>query len=155
MKDTKKAADFIISILLLILSAFLFLNASRMPSAEKGIGPGDYPMFICAVLFFLALLQLISVIISAKGIPLIDFRAVNTRYLVRTLIMAALTFVYYKLMKPVGFLITTPLYLFASFMLFGYKRKVKGVVIALVFSVAVYILFSRVFMVFLPRGILG
>ena len=155
MKDTKKAADFIISILLLILSAFLFLNASGMPSAEKGIGPGDYPMFICAVLFFLALLQLISVIISAKGIPLIDFRAVNTRYLVRTLIMAALTFVYYKLMKPVGFLITTPLYLFASFMLFGYKRKVKGVVIALVFSVAVYILFSRVFMVFLPRGILG
>ena len=155
MKDTKKAADFIISILLLILSAFLFLNASRMPSAEKGIGPGDYPMFICAVLFFLALLQLISVIISAKGIPLIDFRAVNTRYLVRALIMAALTFAYYKLMKPVGFLITTPLYLFASFMLFGYKRKVKGVVIALVFSVAVYILFSRVFMVFLPRGILG
>ncbi|MGN0906093.1 MAG: tripartite tricarboxylate transporter TctB family protein [Bullifex sp.] len=155
MKDNRKAADFIISIVLLVMSAFLFMNAMKMPSAEKGIGPGDYPKFICAVLFFLSLVQLVSVIASVKGIPLIDFKQINTRYLLRALIMVAATFVYYKLMKPVGFLIMTPLYLFGSFMLFGYKKKVKGAVIAIVFSVAVYLLFTKVFMVFLPRGILG
>ena len=58
-------------------------------------------------------------------------------------------------MKGVGYLLTTPIYLFASFMLFGYKKKVKGAVIAVIFTVCIYLLFTKVFMVFLPRGILG
>ena len=89
------------------------------------------------------------------GIPLIDFSSINKKYLLRALIMLALTLLYYYLLKPVGFLITTPIYLFASFILFGYKRKLKGAVIALIFSIAVYFLFTKVFLVILPRGILG
>ena len=69
--------------------------------------------------------------------------------------MVVITFLYYKLMKPVGFLLTTPIYLFSSFMLFKYKNKIKGLVVAVVFTVVVYFLFTKVFMVFLPRGILG
>ena len=53
MKDTKKAADFIISIILIALSAFLYMTADKMPGATKGIGPGDYPKFICTILFIL------------------------------------------------------------------------------------------------------
>ena len=155
MKDNKKSADFIISILLICLSAFLYMTANKMPSATKGIGPGDYPKFICLILFVLGVVQLISVIISSKGIPLIDFKRINVKYLVRALIMVVMTFVYYKLMKGVGYLLTTPIYLFASFMLFGYKKKVKGAVIAVIFTVCIYLLFTKAFMVFLPRGILG
>lgn len=155
MKDTKKAADFIISIILIALSVFLYMTADKMPGATKGIGPGDYPKFICAILFVLGVIQLISVIVSAKGIPLIAFNEINKKYLLRALIMVVATFVYYKLMKPIGYLLTTPLFLFGSFMLFGYKKKIKGVIIALVFTVVVYLLFTKVFMIFLPRGILG
>ena len=71
MKDTKKAADFIISIILIALSAFLYMTADKMPGATKGIGPGDYPKFICTILFILGVIQLISVVVSCKGIPLI------------------------------------------------------------------------------------
>ena len=94
MKDNKKSADFIISILLICLSAFLYMTANKMPSATKGIGPGDYPKFICLILFVLGVVQLISVIISSKGIPLIDFKRINVKYLVRALIMVVMTFVY-------------------------------------------------------------
>ncbi len=155
MKDTKKAADFIISIILIALSVFLYMTADKMPGATKGIGPGDYPKFICSILFVLGVIQLISVIVSSKGIPFIQFSEINKKFLVRALIMVVATFVYYKLMKPIGYLLTTPLYLFGSFMLFGYKKKIKGVIIAIVFTVVVYLLFTKVFMIFLPRGILG
>ena len=155
MKDTKKAADFIISIILIALSVFLYMTADKMPGATKGIGPGDYPKFICSILFVLGVIQLISVIVSSKGIPFIQFSEINKKFLVRALIMVVATFVYYKLMKPIGYLLTTPLYLFGSFMLFGYKKKIKGAIIAIVFTVVVYLLFTKVFMIFLPRGILG
>lgn len=155
MKDTKKAADFWISLIVIVVSIILFINASNMPQSSRGIGPGDYPKVICAVLFVLGLIQLVVTVIECKGIPLIDFSSINKKYLLRALIMLALTLLYYYLLKPVGFLITTPLYLFASFILFGYKKKVKAAIIAIVFSVAVYFLFTKVFLVILPRGILG
>ena len=155
MKDTKKAADFIISIILIALSVFLYMIADKMPGATKGIGPGDYPKFICTILFILGVIQLISVIVASKGIPLIEIKEINAKYLLRALIMVVATFVYYKLMKPIGYIITTPIFLFGSFMLFGYKKKIKGVIIALIFTIAVYLLFTKVFMIFLPRGILG
>ena len=155
MKDTKKAADFIISIILIALSVFLYMIADKMPDATKGIGPGDYPKFICTILFILGVIQLISVIVASKGIPLIEIKKINAKYLLRALIMVVATFVYYKLMKPIGYIITTPIFLFGSFMLFGYKKKIKGVIIALIFTIAVYLLFTKVFMIFLPRGILG
>ena len=155
MKDTKKAADFWIAILVIALSIIFFIQADRMPGSDRGIGPGDYPKVICYVLFALGAIQLVTVIIRSKGIPLIDFKSINSRYLPRALIMLLLTLLYYKLLKPVGFLLTTPLYLFASFILFGYKKKVKAAIIAIVFSVVVYFLFTKVFLVILPRGILG
>lgn len=155
MKDTKKAADFWISLIVIVGSIILFINASNMPQSSRGIGPGDYPKVICAVLFVLGFVQLIVTVIECKGIPLIDFKAFNRKYLLRALIMLVFTLLYYFLIKPVGFLITTPLYLFASFILFGYKKKLKGAIIALIFSVSVYFLFTKVFLVILPRGILG
>ena len=39
-------------------------------------------------------------------------------------------------------------------MFFGYKKKVVAAVIAVVFSIAVYLLFTKVFMVLLPGGFL-
>ena len=155
MKDTRKAADFWVALAVVVISVVFWIQADKMPQSTRGIGPGDFPKFICAILFFLGIVQLVSVVVKCKGIPLIDFKNVKVRYLVRVLIMFVLTFVYYKLLKPVGFLLTTPFYLFASFILFGYKKKLTAAIVAVVFSVAVYFLFSRVFMVILPRGILG
>ena len=155
MKDTKKAADFWISILIIAISIIFFITANAMPNSDRGIGPGDYPKVICSVLFVLGVVQLITVLIKSKGLPLIDFKTINRRYLLRAFIMLLMTVLYYKLMKSIGFLITTPIYLFASFMLFGYKKKIKAAIIAIVFSVVVYFLFTKVFLVILPRGILG
>ena len=74
MKNTEKAADFWIAVAVMAVSIFLYSNASKMPKSARGIGPGDYPRFICAVLIVLCTIQIIRTLIECKGLPLIDFK---------------------------------------------------------------------------------
>lgn len=73
----------------------------------------------------------------------------------------ALTFVFFLAyscgLRPLGFLISTFAYLFAMIMLLtpkGRRKPLKFLVVALVADVAVYLLFTRVFELVLPLGIL-
>ena len=83
-----------------------------------------------------------------------DWKNIQTRYLMRAFIMIAGTYVYYLLIDIIGFPLITPVYIWLSMMFFGYKKKVIAAVIAVVFSTAVYLLFTKVFMVLLPGGFL-
>ena len=153
-KNTNKAADFWVGCAMMVISIIFFAAAWQMPDSQRGIGPGDYPMFICILLFILGLVQALRVLITEKGIPGIDWQGVNKRFLLRAFIMFAGTVLYYYLMKIIGFPITTMAYLFGSMMFFGYKNKIKAAIISVVFTLLVYLLFVRVFQVLLPSGFL-
>ena len=155
MKNTEKAADFWIAIVVMVVSIFLYCNASKMPKSARGIGPGDYPRIICGVLIVLCVIQIIRILVEHKGIPLIDFKNTNVKYLVRASVMILLSWLYYTFLKKVGFLALTPVFLFTSFLLFGYRKWVRGAIYSVAFSTAVYFLFVKVFLVLLPKGILG
>ena len=155
MKDTNKAADFWIAVGVLFVSIFLFINADKMPKSARGIGPGDYPKIICIVLIILCGLQIIRLLFECKGLPLIDFKKINLVYLGRAFAMILLSWLYYTFLKQIGFLILTPIYLFISFILFGYRKWIRGIIYSVAFSTAVYFLFVKVFLVLLPKGIPG
>lgn len=80
-------------------------------------------------------------------------KIVLNRPLVRVLLMVLVSYLFYKLLKIVGFLILAPIYLYSVLLLFGYKKKILGLVISLVLCTCVYFLFRRVFMVMLPQGL--
>ena len=155
MKNTEKAADFWIAVAGMIISIVLYKNASAMPKAARGIGPGDYPKIICTVLIVLCAVQIIRILAECRGFPLIDFQSINGKYILRAFLMILLSWVYYSLLKKVGFLILTPIYLYASFILFGYRKWIRGIFYSVAFSATVYFLFVKVFLVLLPKGILG
>ena len=153
-KNTNKAADLWVGCAMMVVSIIFFVSAWKMPDSPRGIGPGDYPMFVCVLLFILGLVQALRVLVTEKGIPGIDWQGVNKRFLLRAFIMFAATFLYYFLMRIIGFPITTMVYLFGSMMFFGYKNKIKAAIISVVFTLFVYLLFVRVFQVLLPSGFL-
>lgn len=153
MKDTKKAADFWIGMAVIAISVFFFLEAGKMPTQSRGIGPGDYPRVVCVMLFVLGVVQVARILI-VNGFPRVDWKNVQTRFLIRAGVMVAASYLYYKLLKPVGFPVITPIYAWGAMMLFGYKYKIKAAIICVVFSTAVYLLFTNVFMVMLPGGFL-
>ena len=155
MKNTDKAADFWIAAGGMAISIFLFSNAAKMPKSARGIGPGDYPKIICAVLIALCAIQMIRILAECRGIPGIDFQKVEWVSLLRAFAMILLSWLYYAFLKKIGFLILTPVYLFLSMLLFGYRKWIRMVIYSVVFSTGVYYLFVKVFLVLLPKGLLG
>ncbi len=154
MKDTKKAADFYIGLFVMALSVIFFIEAGKLPTQARGIGPGDYPRVICTMLFVLGLVQVIRVLVTSHGFATVDWKGCNGHYMLRVGIFIVATYVYYKLLKPVGFPLVTPVYLWGIMMLYGYKRKVLAAVISIIFSLVIFFLFTKVFMVMIPGGFL-
>ena len=155
VKNTKIAADFIIAIVIIAIAIVFYVESLKLPTKTQGIGPGVYPQFICIILFFLGIVQIIKCVLMVRGIPIIDVEKVNKKGLLRVLIMVVATYLLYKLMKPVGFPIVAPIYLFFAICFFGYKNKIKAAIFSVVFTTALYFLFTKVFLVMLPAGILG
>lgn len=155
VKNTKVAADFIIALVVIAIAVVFFVESQKLPTKAKGIGPGVYPTFICAILFFLGVAQVIKCVCVVGGIPVVDGAGVDWKGLARIGVMVLATYLFYKLLKVVGFPILAPLYLFFAICFFGYKNKVKAAIFSVVFTTAVYFLFTKVFLVMLPAGILG
>ena len=73
------------------------------------------------------------------------------------LIMGAALIAYAYLLKPVGFIITSVVFLCLAFVLMSKKEEtsyVKFAIISVVAVVLIYLIFTRVFSIRLPRGLI-
>ena len=147
MKETRYA-DLIAGIMLMLLSAFWFFQAEEMLKVDHGIGPGDYPKFVAVALFFLgAILTLQSLI---KGLPKWKTK-IDKKPALRFIVFVAVTVVYIRLMKFLGFNLVTPLYIFFGCWFFGYRKYVVAAVTSVGVTAGIYIVFRMIFMVMLPE----
>jgi putative tricarboxylic transport membrane protein len=148
MKVTKRI-DLWTGVALMALSVAVWLLTADLPTPKRGIGPGDYPRVITAVLFVLGLTMTISNLISGypgKG------EKTNWKYLGRMALLAVMAFSYVRLLKMLGFPLLTPFFLFATIALFGYKRWWMNVLVSVLTTAVIFLLFNVIFMVFLPMG---
>ena len=63
-----------------------------------------------------------------------------------------LAFAYVLLVEKLGFLLLTPILLIAYMYLFGERSVLKMAIIAIITTVCIWLLFTKVFMIFLPAG---
>lgn len=160
----RKTKDLVTGLAGLALSAFYILCAQSI-SVFEGVGATainsrTLPILwgVClAVLSMLLLLRYFrspksekSAEKKGKAEPLRAKLAVPATFLLLTL--------YVLLMKPVGFVLTTGLYLFAQMLVLAPKEKLKtwfAAVLSVVLAVGIYLVFSRLLNVPLPAGILA
>jgi hypothetical protein len=140
-------ADLVTGILIMLLSAYWFITASKMPKVEFGIGPGGYPMFVSGTLFFLGLL--LTILNVRKGLPKpegkFDWNAAR-----RIAIFVVVSFVYVRAMRIFGFILLTPPYLFFACCFFHYRKKHIAAITSIVVTAFLYIVFRKFFFVALP-----
>lgn len=148
MKETKKV-DLWTGVALMIVSVGVWILTAKLPVPKRGIGPGSYPRVVATVLFLLGLVLSLS---NIKGGYPKSTEAVNWSHLGRAALLALMSFIYVSLLKPIGFPLLTPFFLFAIIMLFGYKRWKRAVLVSIGATAVIFILFNVVFMVFLPLG---
>ncbi|MDR1613503.1 MAG: tripartite tricarboxylate transporter TctB family protein [Planctomycetota bacterium] len=147
MKNTR-LADLVMGLLFVFLAIYWFVEAEGMVKADAGLGPGDYPKVVAAGLFLLGLLLAVSSLLA--GLPRKE-GAMDRKAALRLILFVAATIVYVQLMKPLGFLLTTPFYLFFGMWFFGYRKYAIAAVCSVGMTAAIHVVFRMIFQVMLPE----
>lgn len=158
----KKYGDFVVSIFFMVLSIAMIIMAQRLPKSKvMDIGPDFMPTVIGVLILVLSVILLISTIRSfkAKAAELEGVEPEKYDY-PRVIISFLLVLVYAFVLKNVGFIICTLVYLPIQMFVLSPedKRSKKDIILYLVidviFTIAVYFLFRYGFKILLPAGIL-
>ena len=140
-------ADMVTGILLMSLAVYWFSQASKMMKVELGLGPGGYPMFVSACLFFLGMLLTLQSVI--KGLPKPEGN-IDRKAVLRAVIFIVVTFVYVRAMRHMGFLLLTPPYVFFACWFFHYRKKLVVIFTSIGITAVIFIVFRIIFFIPLP-----
>jgi hypothetical protein len=153
-------ADFFTGIGIVIFSAVMFTLAGRMPPpASFGLGPGGYPMLVTGVLAALGIILAIQGWLqmrrAAKAVRAEKDSAGAKKLLgpgeLRGIAILALSFwLYIVLIKYLGYLITTPIFLFLFLLQYGDRKWLRMILVSVITTVASWVLFVYAFRIFLP-----
>lgn len=155
-------ADFATSICLMAGSLFMmFYPVFKFPRFKEWGGlysnPGFVPFLLGATLFLMSLYVLVRSLkrqghrirLTREGLG----HFLRSQILRRFVICFGLFILYYQLLGFLPFTLNTALYLFISMVIFGRGRWYFFLAVALAVSFAVYLIFLRIFLVPLPRGV--
>ncbi|HUX14209.1 MAG TPA: tripartite tricarboxylate transporter TctB family protein [Spirochaetia bacterium] len=124
------------------------------------IGAAFVPQLAAYLLAGLSIVLIIQGLLLKPAAGADDFRETASRRETRFALWSTIILltIYGALLEPVGFLITTTLYLFIQFIVLAGNKKKNFVLLGLISvatSVAIYALFVYGFDLMLPAGILG
>ena len=137
------------SVCFALIGAFFVVESQRISSSAYGsqVGPNMFPLGLGIVMILLSLRLFWEAGKKTSGSPAGD--AAASRY-GPFFIMLLATLLYVLLLEPVGYVITTFLFLLVAFRVMGAKSIVSSLLVALGFSAGVYFLYVHVLKGTLP-----
>lgn len=149
LKKKKDFSELVIGVVCIALGIAVYIAANGLQKVKLGIGPGGFPRFIAVVLMLLGAVQTIMALASGVNAPklTLDIRAAG---LFAAAVVLAVAYV--LLVEKLGFLLLTPFLLAAYMFLYGERSLLKMAVIACITTACIWLLFTKVFMIFLPVG---
>ena len=160
---SKHRANLCCGIFFLVFSGAVALYTRTIPISSLnfgGMNSRTFPYACCAIMGVLSLCLIYQSIRGLKNSPEPteeekQAEKAERKKPLRALCAMVLVAAYTQLVKPLGYLITTPLFLFGLFMLAtpaGVRRPVKQAIVAIVVTVCVYLVFHYAFAVQFPMG---
>ena len=157
----KKYGDLIVAVFFMALSAFMMIMAKALPkSAVMEIGPDFMPMCVGILTFILAAALLILSVRRLKGhVAEVEKEGPDNVDYKSVLLSFAVILVYVFVLQPIGFIVSTIVYLPVQMFILSpaEKKNTKGIiqllVIGVVFTFVVFFLFRYGFKIVLPAGI--
>lgn len=137
--------------IVLFVVAVLYVREARTfhgLTVADVVGPSAYPIMIGGLMALLAVLQFV------RGKPAEAGESFWTRH-GRALLLIASLFAYILLLEPLGFLVSTFVYLTFSHLWLGERVWYRAVGIGLGITVGLWLLFDRTLDLRLPIGIFG
>lgn len=142
--------NYVICVLMLLLAGYVFVSAGTFPVEELTLGPAFFPELVAGLLVFFSLALLIQTVMDRSKSEAVE--GPRSVFWVGVVAMA----VYLFIMPKLGFLETTPVFLFVMGMYMAYMSGEgkawwkKLTVSSLVTTGALYYLFAQLLNVPLP-----
>jgi hypothetical protein len=142
--------NYVICVLMLLLAGYVFRSAGKYPAEVLTLGPAFFPELVAGLLVFFALALMIQTVMDRSESEAVD--GPRSVFWVGIAAMAA----YLLIMPKLGFLETTPFFLFGMGMYMahmsgdGFTWWKKLTVSSLVTTGALYYLFAQLLNVPLP-----
>lgn len=156
----KKYGDIIVGIAYAVLGIALIIAARMLPKSQvMDIGPDFMPTVVGTLILVLSVILLVQSVSELKKNPDKEYGKDESDYK-RVLLSLILALLYVFLLKPVGFIICTLVYLFCQIYVLApdshrtKKDMIMYLIIDVVFTLIVYYLFRIGFKIVLPAGIL-
>lgn len=161
---SKLKKDLYSGLFFLMFAIWLFISSfSIKMTTSDSLGPQFFPQIVAIFMGILAMFQIIEGLISYKEIK--SNKIENQRFKIRfnkglwmTIILLS---VYVLLIKKVGFILISIIYLCCQINILlpksSYKNKkvmISTVAVSIVIPIVIYLLFYKVFNIFLPEGLL-
>lgn len=138
------------AIILMVIAAFFIFQARGFRGlAVDIVGPAAYPLLIGGLMAALAAILLIQSVRAPASPPPDSGR--HTRPLVFGLALTA----YVLTFEWLGFVVSTVIFLAFSYRWLGERHLLKGMLVAVLITVALWLVFVRALDVTLPSGIIG
>ena len=145
----KPFSELVIGLACIALGVAVFIAAGSLQTVKLGIGPAGMPRFVAVLLMVLGLVQTVTAV--STGVKAPEFN-VDKKAAGRFAAAVAMSVAYVLLVETFGFIILTPLLLIGLMFLFGERNIVKMLLIAAVTTACIWLLFTKVFLIFLPVG---
>lgn len=144
----KKYIDCISGAALILFALWGWIETShwKEPAASSGISPKVYPRAVFTFILICGAIILIRTLIKmirAKDHPDPESEQVVYVGIVKVAAVVVLMVLYIFALQAIGFLFSTPVFLFLSMLLFGERRWIRMVIISLVGSLLLYLFFVR------------
>lgn len=153
MRKNSKA-DIVAAICLLLVSFLVFWISKDFPSSKTGIGVSTFPKLLAGLLIIFSIVIIIQAIknssFSKKEPTFKEFKK-GHKLIVAVIIILI---IYIQMLEVLGFILSSFLLLITLMFIFGERRKIILLLVPLLFSVILYLVFSKMAMVFLPEGII-
>ncbi len=137
------------------IGLYVLVQGAKMPPDHiMKIGPSFFPSLVAAVLIGFSALLALQGFLSRKpgGFEPLDFRSFG---IWRALIALGAATVYTALLRPVGFLPMTVLFILSLMLLLGARRPLGLALVPLAATAGVWLVFERLLLITLPAGLLG
>ena len=145
----KPFSELVIGLACIALGVAVFIAAGSLQTVKLGIGPAGMPRFVAVLLMVLGLAQTVTAV--STGVKAPEFN-VDKKAASLFAAAVAMSVAYVLLVETFGFIILTPLLLIGLMFLFGERNIVKMLLIAAVTTACIWLLFTKVFLIFLPVG---
>lgn len=138
-----------ISVVLILISAAMFISASKMPQMDGTMGAGTWPKILAVCMILLAVLLLIQ---SLRDHTNTESPFVMSPDLKRVLAGIGIMLVFCVLLKFFGFMIASAFMIAAVMALMGERRPLVLIGVTVGVLAFIYVVFAMVLNLPFPKG---